>query len=62
MPPKRKSLADLDGSDTDGPYLGVHVNEDEGTAPKKRGRKSLINAILEEEGMVISCCGFLPDT
>ena len=49
MPPKRKN-ANLDGSDAEGLHPDVHVAENESTAPKKRGRKSLIDAILEEEG------------
>ena len=59
MPPKRKR--NLDGSDAEGPYPGVDVNEGGSTAPKKRGRKSLIDTILEEEGTV-TCGGFLPST
>ena len=53
MPPKRKSSANSDGSDADGrhPDMPVIVIEDE--APKKRGRKSMIDAILQEEGTVI---------
>lgn len=62
MPPKRKSPANLDGSDAEGSHLGVHVNEVESTpVPKKRGRKSLIDAILEEEG-IVTCRELLPDT
>ena len=52
MPPKRKSTADLDVSDAEDPVWGLHANEDESAAPKKRGRKSLIDAILKEEGTV----------
>ena len=55
MPPKRKKNPDYSDAEVD-------VNEDESTVPKKRGRKSLIDAILEEEGTVTSCCGFLPGT
>ena len=58
MPPKRKR--NLDGSDAEGPHPGTDANGDESTAPKKRGRKSLIDAILEEEGTVASSCESLP--
>lgn len=61
MPPKRKSTANLDTSDAEGPDLGLYANEDENAAPKKRGRKSLIDAILKEEGTV-ACSEFLSDT
>jgi len=61
MPPKRKCFANLDGSDVEGPHPDVSVPEDGGTAPKKRGRKSIIDAILQEEGTVASRCEFLPD-
>jgi len=60
MPPKRKKNPDY--SDPEGPHSEVDGNEDESTAPKKRGRKSLIDAILEEEGTVTSCYEFLPGT
>jgi len=60
MPPKRKSSANCHGSDAESPHPGADANEDEITAPKKRGRKSLIDSILEEEGTVTSCCEFLP--
>ena len=50
MPPKRKSTAGLDGSDAEG-NGPAHVQEGESTAPKKRGRKSVIDSILQEEGM-----------
>ena len=62
MPPKRKSSANCDGSDAEGPRPGTDANEDGSTAPKKRGRKSLIDAILEEEGAVTSRYQFLPGT
>lgn len=61
MPPKRKSSANLDGSDAEGPHPDVSVHEDESAAPKKRGRKSFIDAILQEEGTVTSRCESLPD-
>ena len=61
MPPKRKSPAGLDGSDTEGAHSGILVPEGENPAPKKRGRKSIIDSILQEEGMAVFCCGFLSD-
>lgn len=51
MPPKRKNSSNLDGSDVEGTQHPVR--EDESTAPKKRGRKSIIDAILQEEGTVV---------
>jgi hypothetical protein len=58
MPPKRKSSAGLDGSDAEG---DVPVQEGESTAPRKRGRKSIIDNILQEEGTDVTCCGCLFD-
>ena len=58
MPPKRKS-SNSDGSDAEGPLPGIPVHGDE--APKKRGRKSIIDAILQEEGTVILWCEPLSD-
>ena len=52
MPPKRKNSATLDGSDAEG-HPDTPAHEGESTAPKKRGRKSMIDAILQEEGTVI---------
>ena len=52
---------DLGDPETEGLYPDVSIHEDERTAPKKRGRKSIIDAILQEEGTVTSCCEFLPD-
>ncbi|KAF9645622.1 hypothetical protein BDM02DRAFT_492433 [Thelephora ganbajun] len=49
MPPKRKGSANFDSPDTESSYSDAPVHEDESTAPKKRGRKSIIDAILQEE-------------
>ena len=54
MPPKRKRSTNLDDSETEGHYPDVSVHEDGRTAPKKRGRKSIIDAILQEEGTLAS--------
>ena len=54
MPPKRKRSTNLDDSETEDVYPDVSVHEDERTAPKKRGRKSIIDAILQEEGTAAS--------
>lgn len=55
MPPKRKSPADLDGSDAEfGAHATTHLDEGESIAPKKRGRKSIIDAILQEEGISVA--------
>lgn len=54
MPPKRRRSTNLDDSETESLYPDVSVQEDERTAPKKRGRKSIIDAILQEEGTVAS--------
>ena len=51
MPPKRKNSPNLDGSDAEGTHAEAPVQEGQATAPKKRGRKSIIDAILQEEGM-----------
>lgn len=61
MPPKRKRSTNVDDSETKGLYLDASVHEDGQAAPKKRGRKSVIEAILQEEGTVASCCYFLSD-
>lgn len=50
MPPKRKRSSNLDDPGKEGLYPDVSVPEDERTAPKKRGRKSIIDAILQAEG------------
>jgi len=57
MPPKRKSSANSDGSDAEGRHPVMPVIEHE--APKKRGRKSMIDTILQEEGAVTSWCKLL---
>ena len=63
MPPKRKSSVNLGGSDAEAPRADtpIHEPEDEGAPPKKRGRRSMIDAILQEEGMAAPWCGLLPD-
>jgi len=58
MPPKRKSSAISDGSDAEGRHPEIPVIEEE--APKKRGRKSMIDAILQEEGAAALWCELLP--
>jgi hypothetical protein len=61
MPPKRKRSTNLDEPEMEGLRLDVSAQEGEQTAPKKRGRKSIIDAILQEEGTVVSCRESLSD-
>lgn len=61
MPPKRKRTGKLEDPETEGLYPEVGIEEDERTGPKKRGRKSIIDAILQEEGTLTSSFDFSSD-
>jgi hypothetical protein len=55
MPPKRKSATKLNVSDGEALHPDALAREDEGAAPRKRGRKSMLDAFLQEEGAVVCC-------